>query len=164
GPAGNRRDLCLSALKDFLKETDIICVQETKLSDSEALALSSLPGCIIDYNNLSFGKAGTLIIDTPGLCRFFVGSSVPLPAITKGYIQLRKYVPKDPARSPFQVFNFYLHSGGKFALNSTLLDSLMSVDASVPTFVCGDMNFIEKNSDSTSVNPTLPPKSFLQKW
>jgi hypothetical protein len=66
------------------------------------------------------------------------------------------YHPKEASRSPFQVFNFYLVSGARFVENGELLDSLMTVDNSV----CGDLNFIEKKSDSTSANPTLPPRLF----
>ena len=110
------------------------------------------------------GQAGTLMIDTPRLCKFFVGSDVPLPPATKGFIQLRKYTPKDPVRSPFQVFNFYLKSGGDFPFNSRLVESLSAVEAGIPTFVCGDLNFIEELTDTTSADPRLPTKDFLKVW
>ena len=42
----------------------------------------------MDFNNFSKGVAGTLIIDTPRLCRFYVGSPVPLGPLAKGYVQL----------------------------------------------------------------------------
>ena len=85
----------------------------------------------------------------------------------KGHVQLRRYVPRDPSRSPFQVFNFYLASGAgsvAFAVNGLILQSLLSVDNSVPTFVGGDMNFVERPSDTTSSHPKLPTAAFSDGW
>jgi hypothetical protein len=89
-------------------------------------------GCVVSRNGLMIGTAGTLIIDSPSLCKFFTGQDIPL-APTQGYIQLRRYNPKDPARSPFQVFNFYLKSGPDYAFNTELVSSLLGIDCSLPS-------------------------------
>lgn len=102
-----RKGRVLEALGDFVRAADIICLQETNLAPQEKLALTHLSGCTISHNNFDSNKAGTLIIDTPGVKKFFMGADVPIPQLLKGHIQLRRYTPKDPARSPFQVFNFY---------------------------------------------------------
>ena len=86
--------------------------------------------------------------------------------MTQGRVQLRRYTPLPHAvgRSAFQLFNFYLVSGGESEANSNIIKSLLSFDASVPTFVCGDLNFIEKDSDTTSSKRTPPTQIFLDVW
>ena len=156
-----RKERCHGAVVDLSKGADIVCLQETKLSTGEHFAFTSaFKDGHVDFNSFRKGVAGTLIIDTPRLCHFYTGSPVPLGPLAKGYVQLRRYAPKDPGRPPFQLFNFYLHSGREFGLNSAILESLLSVDASVPTFVCGDLNFIELSTDTTSAAFSPPPPGF----
>ena len=126
-----RKGRILEALGDFIKTADVICLQETNLAPSEKFTLTHLPGCTIAHNNYDLGKAGTLIIDTPRVTKFFTGSDVPLPLAVRGRIQLRRYTPKDPSRSPFQVFNFYLKAGPDFAANTKLLTSLLDARPSL---------------------------------
>jgi exonuclease III len=164
-----RKGQILDALGAFIKEADIICLQETNLAPSEKFALTHLPGCTIAHNNFDIGQAGTLIIDTPRVNKFFTGSDVSLPPAVRGHIQLRRYTPKDPARSPFQVFNFYLKSGSDFSAKEKLLTSLLEArppleEGSLPTFVCGDLNFVESVDDTTSANPRLPTAEFSKVW
>ena len=115
-------------------------------------------------NGVKKGSAGTAVIDTPHLTKFFVGHDVPLPFYTKGRVQLWRYMPKDPSRAPFQVFNFYLVSGPDYVENTRIVKSLLTVDCSVPTFVGGDMNFVEDFSDTTSTNPSLSTRDFGEAW
>jgi len=35
---------------------------------------------------------------------------------------------------------------------------------SFPTFLCGDLNFVERVEDSTSASPLLPPRHFIEAW
>jgi exonuclease III len=151
-------------VENFVSQSDIVCLQETRLAPAERLALSALPGCVVSRNNLTKGQAGTLMIDTPRLCKLYKGADVALPPITKGHIQLRRYTPRDPSRPSFQLFNFYLRSGGDFAFNNRLLSSLTSVDSGVLTFVCGDLNFVDSPSDTTSPHPGLPTAAFRESW
>ena len=125
-----------------------------------------MAGCQISYSNLTSSSSGTIIIDCPSVLRFFQGTSVRLPEVTRGRVQLRRYTPHPhvTTRSSFQLFNFYLVSGGEFAENTKIIRSLLTLDTSVPTFVCGDMNFIENASDSTSRDPTLPTREFQEVW
>jgi hypothetical protein len=67
-------------------------------------------------------------------------------------------------RSPFQVFNFYLKSGGDFSFNSRLIGSLSAIEAGIPTFVCGDLNFVENPADTTSSDPRYPTQEFEKVW
>ena len=164
GEAEDRRLRVSEAVRDLVRTADIVCLQETKLAPTERLVFSSLPGCAVSFSNLSKASSGTLIIDCPGIRRFYQGAPVPLPAVTRGRVQLRRYTPLSPNRSPFQLFNFYLVSGGEFSANSGIINSLLDLDASIPTFVCGDLNFIEKTSDSTSATPVLPTQTFLDSW
>ena len=167
GESEDRKRRVRSAIEEMTRKADIVCLQETKLAPSERQALSNLGNCQVSYSNFSKSSAGTLIIDCPGVLRFFQGESIKLPDFTRGHVQLRRYTPRTHAstRSPFQLFNFYLFSGGnKFPENTEIIKSLLTLDASVPTFVCGDFNFIENKSDSTSNDPTLPSQEFLKTW
>lgn len=151
-----------AALHDFLPSFDIICLQETNLSSSEQLALSSLPGCTISYNNYNMTSAGTLIIDTPSISRHYSGANVPLPLCCKGHVQLRRYTPKNALYNAFQILNVYLPTGkNKTALQTQIITSLLSIDPSLPSFLAGDFNFISSPDDSTNPTPTLPPAAFV---
>ena len=79
-------------------------------------------------------------------------------------MQLRRYSPLTSSGVTFQIFNVYFKSGGDFSFNSTLLHAMLSVDSSIPTFLCGDLNFIEDSTDTTSTTPLLPPSSFISLW
>ena len=89
-----RKARILEALGDFIKDADIICLQETNLAPAEKFALTHLPGCTIAHNNCNSSQAGTLIVDTPRVSKFFTGSDIPLPSAVSGRIQLRRYAPK----------------------------------------------------------------------
>ena len=159
-----RQSLVHSALEFFLKETDILCLQETNLARLEQFALGRFSGCAVSLNNLEMHRAGTAIIDSPSLRRFYKGTDVLLPPITKGHVQLRHYTPLVPGRPPFQLFNFYLKSGVEWSFNTALIKSLLTAPSISHTFVCGDFNFVEKSTDTTSANPSLPTAAFLAVW
>ena len=114
----SRRLSISSALNDFLKTHDIICLQETHLAPHESHALSSLLGCSISRNSVDINRAGTLMVDTPNILKCFNPIDIVLPIIAKGHAQLRRYIPLDSSHSPFQIFNLYLKSGGDFAFNT----------------------------------------------
>ena len=103
------------------------------------------------------------IIDTKRITRYYTGTNVSLPSITQDYIQLRRYTPRDPTRPPFQVFNFYLKSGGDFSFNTQLVSALLDVEP-ILTFVGGDLNFVERHEDTTSLTPRLPTSDFARAW
>ena len=105
-------------------------------------------------------SAGVLTIDAPSLSSFYDGKDVPLPDSVRGHVQLRQYFPKGP-HPPFQLFNVYFKSGD-FSFNKSLIDVMVNCPNDFHTFVCGDFNFIEKASDSSSPSPSLPPSSFLE--
>ena len=159
-----RRFAISSALNHFVSAHDIICIQETHLAPEEAQALSSLPGCTVTRNGLQMGRGGTAIIDTPSLREHYRGREVALPPPAAGHVQLRIYTPLDSSRKPFQLFNAYFKSGGDFAFNSALLQAMGTADPGIATFLCGDLNFIEDASDSTTANPLLPPSQFTELW
>ena len=69
-----------------------------------------------------------------------------------------------PHAPPFSFLTFTSCRGGEFAENTKIIRSLLTLDTSVPTFVCGDMNFVENASDSTSRDPTLPTREFQEVW
>jgi len=107
-------------------------------------------------------RGGTVIIDTPNILKYYSPCDIPLPPITRGYVQLRKYIPLSNTHKPFQLFNVYFKSKrGDFSVNSQLVSAMSSVDSSIDTFVCGDFNFIENCDDSTSLSPLFPTSSFL---
>lgn len=157
-----RKNLVHNTLNDFISKADIICIQETKLAALESHALSSLSKCIISRNNFSMSSAGTAIIDTPSILSVYAPEDVLLPPVCKGYVQLRRYIPRNNCYKPFQVFNVYFKTGpDKFSFQSQLLHAIISVASSIPSFFCGDFNFISSPADSSNPSPPLPPATFL---
>ena len=158
----HRRISISNAFNDFIKNHDIVCVQETHLARNECFAFSSLHECLISRNNGDSQGGGTVIIDTPNILKYYSPSDIPLPSIACGYVQLRRYIPLSNKHKPFQLFNVYLKSKrGDFSFNSQLISAISTADNSIDTFVCGDFNFIENPNDSTSLSPLLPTSSFL---
>jgi hypothetical protein len=109
-------------------------------------------------------SAGTLIIDTPNVSKLYVGVDVPLPAIARGYVQMRRYSPRVGTGQAFQVCNVYFKSGREFDFNTKLIEALCLINNDIATFLCGDTNFIEFNSDISSTTPLLAPANFLTAW
>ena len=159
-----RKSLITRAISDFIPSCDIICLQETNLTAAERLCFSSLPGCAVSFNNFKRNTAGTLIIDTPGILKHYEPVDVFLPQ-GQGYVQCRRYIPRNTTHKAFQLFNCYLFTGpDKLSVQVKLLDSMRTVSNDYPTFLCGDFNFIENASDSSSETPNLPPVDFLSKF
>jgi ribonuclease HI/exonuclease III len=161
----HRKNLASQAVSDFVPKCDIICLQETNLTHTERLCFSSLPGCVVSYNSLRRGVAGTLIIDTPAVLKFYQPHDVSLPLHCGGYVQCRRYVPRTVTHKAFQIVNCYFFTGpDKFAVQANLIDSIRTLGNSVPTFMCGDFNFIPSIGDTSSLKPILPPATFLEKF
>ena len=89
---------------------------------------------------------------------------MPLPAVTRGRVQLRLYTSVKGDRPPFQLFNVYFKSGGEYSFNSRLIAAMATADPHVATFLCGDLNFVESLTDTTSATFSSPPASFLELW
>ena len=161
---GCSRRLSISgALSDFIHQADIICLQETDLAAGDQSALSYLRGCKISRNNLKMGVAGTLVIDTPSILRWYRGEEVALPPCCKGYVQCRRYTPlSDKGHLPFLLFNCYLYTGvGKDGVQAKLLAAMASVSGGLDTVITGDFNFIRRREDSSSEDPGLAPPHVL---
>ncbi len=160
-----RKNLAAQAISDFVPRCDIICLQETNLTLAERLCFSSLPGCIVSFNSLKRGVAGTLIIDTPSILKFYKPLDVSLPLECGGYVQCRRYIPLSATHKAFQLVNCYFFTGpNKFALQSSLIDAIREIGNVFPTFLCGDFNFITDVKDTSSSSPTLPPAEFSAKF
>ena len=160
-----RKGLAVQAISDFVSKCDVICLQETNLTRAEHLCFSSLPGCTVSYNSFKRGVAGTLIIDTPSILRFYLPLDISLPLHCGGYVQCRRYMPLSSTHKAFQIVNCYFFTGpDKFAVQSKLLDGVRQIGNLFPTFMCGDFNFISSTADSSSPNPALPPVEFAEKF
>ena len=160
-----RRAIVSSCLRDLISSADILCLQETNLVSSEAFALSSIsPGGSVSLNNFKLREAGTAIVDSPSILRYYTPADVPLPTGLKGFVQLRRYSPRAPPHQPFQLFNVYFKTGqAKASAQEDLVRLMLSADSSVDTFLCGDFNFIDDRDDTTGVF-TPPPTSFSDVW
>ena len=152
-----------SFLRDNVNNHDVICLQETNLALAEQNALSNLPGCSVSRNNFQMGVAGTMIIDTPSVLKHYDASDLPLPPCCKGRVQARCYTGRTLSHSSFTIVNCYFISGGDFVGNVRLVEALFSLPA-LPTFLCGDLNFVERVEDSSSASPLLPPRHFTEAW
>ena len=105
-----------------------------------------------------------MIIDTPAILKHYKPVDVPLP-FCQGYVQCRKYVPLDSSRKAFLLFNCYFYTGvDKLARQCSLMDAMTEIPGGLPTFLCGDFNFVEYVDDSSSANPNLPPAAHLEKF
>ena len=158
----SRKNLIAHAVSDFVLKSDILCLQETNLTADDCFCFSSLGGCLVSRNSFKAGVAGTLIVDTPAILRFYKPVDVPLPDCCRGYVQCRRYVPINTSLKEFQLFNCYFFTGAdKFAIQAKLVESMASVSNRCPTYFCGDFNFVESAADSSSANPGFPPGEFL---
>lgn len=155
-----RRNLVRTFINDAIQNVDILCLQETNLASTERSALANIKG-IASLNNHQMGTAGTAILDSTHLLNHYSGSDVELPASLKGRVQIRRYAPKAPRYSAFQLVNVYLHAGPNFKASTPLLEALLKVDNQLPTFLTGDWNFITRSEDTTSPSYPMPPTPFL---
>jgi ribonuclease HI/exonuclease III len=160
----HRRDLITSCLRDLTSSADIVCLQETNLAATEAFALSSLSAHAVSLNNYKMYQAGTAIIDSPAIMRYYTATDIPLHASLKGFVQLRRYCSRAPPHQSFQLFNVYFKTGqGKASAHLDLVRRMLEADSSVDTFLCGDFNFIEDREDTTG-SFTPPTAAFLDIW
>ena len=164
--AGQKRNAKIkSTLKDYVKAADIICLQETNLSTDDCFALSSLNGCLISRNNFEMGSAGTAIIDTPAILKWYNPSDISLPPCCRGYIQARNYSPKGRGHLPFTLINCYFFTGAKKQQRqSDLVKALRQIKVEGEVFMIGDFNFIRRVEDSNSTTPSFPSIDFLEEF
>ena len=129
----HRRNLVSACIRDLLASSDIVCLQETNLATHETQALFSIvPHSAVSLNNLKMHEAGTAIIDSPSILRFYDPTDVALPANLKGYVQLRRYTPRAAPHQPFQLFNVYFKTGqGKSLVHEDLVSSMLKVEPSI---------------------------------
>jgi len=99
-------------------------------------------------------------VDSPNISRYFKGADLPLPDICRGRVQLRQYSPLLPRYQAFQIINVYLFSGPDYNANRPILQALLKLSNTLPTFLVGDWNFIQRACDSSSTSYTLPPSDF----
>ena len=159
----SRRLSIANALNSFCKNHEIICLQETHLASEEQFALSNFQDCSVSRNNKNILQGGTAILDTPLLTKYYNGTDITLPPVTKGFAQLRRYTPTSPSHSAFQLFNVYFRSGDDH-FNKFLIQAMLTASNDIPTFLCGDLNFIERAEDSSSASPHIPSQDFLSTW
>ena len=69
-PHTGRKAQAVGRVVSLLKETDILCLQET-CRETEKTALCHIGGCQVSFNNHTKDSSGTLIIDTPNILKIF---------------------------------------------------------------------------------------------
>lgn len=158
----------LETLRTLSTTNDIVCLQETGLARNEKLALSnSLPRCKVTLSSAEHNVAGVAVVDCPSLLETYSVNNLLLPSTLNGYVLGRSYHPKNPdsGYTAFQIINSYFYTGeDKEARQSTICESLLKVDNSLPTFLCGDFNFVTEALDSTSASrPSNPFLSLFNK-
>ena len=99
------------------------------------------------------GAAGTLIIDTPSILRWYKGEDVELPECCKGYVRGRYTPTADKGHLPFLLFNCYLFTGvDKELVQTKLVKAMASVKNDVDTVLVGDFNFVSRREDSNGTH------------
>ena len=167
-PSGRARYFKIaSCLRGLSDRNDIICIQETGLYPSEQLALSnSFPSCKIGRSSLKGGVAGVMTVEGPAITDRYSVSTLPLPLALNGFVLVRRYFPKDPfsGYQAFQCVNLYLYTGvGKEEKQTEMAQLLLKIPNDVPTFLCGDFNFVTQREDTSSADG-LPSGKFLDLW
>ena len=126
------------------------------------------PNHLIFYNNLSLGKAGTMILVHKRYANNFNISEIPLGPAAQGRVQglffLSKKFPKDPKAS-FSLVNLYLTSGKDWEARFNQFTLLLKLNLKAHLFVLGDFNMTDKAEDSPSEGSYLHMKGgILLAW
>ena len=163
-----KRQKQIKTLSYLAKSYPIVCLQETKLSAKETIALAeNLPNHRIFYSNnpsntkksLSKFKAGILTIVNKGYAdRFTITHSEPIP----GYLQHLCFKDSTGEWPDFDIVNIYMEKDRASVFFNSIGD--LSFSPSGYRFLLGDFNFIEAGIDTTADAPKYLPESTRNQW
>lgn len=151
-----RRNNVFSNLRALKQSSKILCLQETKLSPHDKLALSTSSlfrgWSRLLNNHASAEQGGTMVLISPFIQKNY---HIQHTIVEQGRVQLITLRPKcESAGSPdLKIFNCYFPTGG-LQLNDrriSIFQKLLSYADDSHTILLGDMNFVENPDDS--VNP-----------
>ena len=158
-----------------LASADILCLQETRLGALESSALKlHFPLHSVFYNNLSLGRAGTIVLVQRRFAALWNIEQVDIGPQAKGWVQVLHFTPRGEGaqvRRDFHLVNAYLPSGDQAHSRLSLLNKVTNFGRAGLLFLVGDLNmteFVEDSSsgESSSILLKGPPKEawvhFLQ--
>ena len=163
-----RRRKVRANICSILGNSDILCVQETKLNVNEGTSgQGALSGLKVDsevyYSNLKRNSAGVAtVIRRDFACKHLI-TRIALPPLLDGFALALKFVPIAQDAPSFIVVNCYLDSNSGYAAKGEQVKALMSIPIHTFSYFVGDWNFTLLEED-TSSKYTPPTTSFLEVW
>jgi ribonuclease HI/exonuclease III len=158
-----RRQRKLNHIDRLLGSCDILCLQETNLGKHDSTALAThFKTHRPFHNNLSLGKAGTMVLVSTKVQRMYHIQPIPLPEAQDGRVQVIRFTSKAHptiAEASFTLVNVYLPANGlnagKIGHLSTLLRPHIKRRLKGRIFMCGDFNFITEAGDATNPHASI---------
>ena len=127
-----RRRKVRANICSILGNSDILCVQETKLNVNEGTSgQGALSGLKVDsevyYSNLKRNSAGVAtVIRRDFACKHLI-TRIALPPLLDGFALALKFVPIAQDAPSFIVVNCYLDSNSGYAAKGEQVKALMSI-------------------------------------
>lgn len=158
-----RRQRKLNHIDRLLNSCDILCLQETNLGkhDNSALAVHFQTHRPF-HNNLSLGRAGTMVLVSTKVQRMYHIKPIPLPEAQDGRVQVIRFTSKAHptiTEASFTLVNVYLPANGlnagKIAHLSTLLRPHIKKRIRGRIFMCGDFNFTTEAGEATNPHASI---------
>ena len=166
--SAERRRKVRANICSILGNSDVLCIQETKLNKNEGLSgQGALTGLKVDsvvyYSNLQRGSAGVAtVIRRDFACKHLI-TRLALPPLLDGFALALRFVPIAQDAPAFTVVNCYLDSNSGYAAKGVQIKALMSVPNHAFSYFVGDWNFTLLEED-TSSKYAPPTTSFLAVW
>ena len=130
--SAERRRKVRANICSILGNSDVLCIQETKLNKNEGLSgQGALAGLKVDsvvyYSNLQRGSAGVAtVIRRDFACKHLI-TRLALPPLLDGFALALRFVPIAQDAPAFTVVNCYLDSNSGYAAKGVQIKALMSI-------------------------------------
>ena len=164
-----RKRRIIKHITELLKGTDILCLQETHLGSRDSITLTTnFRNHLIFHNNLSLGKAGTIIMVCKEYASGYDINQLEMGEVAKGRVQNLHFSSRifpHKAKASFNVVNVYLSAGNSHAQRCRELASLSKLERTGHIFMCGDFNMTDNEVDSPTASSYLTMRGdTLRAW
>jgi ribonuclease HI len=151
-----RHKQVISVLKNLLKQTELLCLSETKLRKEDSSSLDRyFPNHTLYYHNGDQKRAGLLTLVPNLLLKRYQIEETHLGSVSNGHAQCLKFTPLVnylSSHSPFNLISCYLPGDNRA---SAILDSFSKIDPSIHSILGGDLNTVELIEDAPQENSKL---------
>ena len=166
--SSERRRKVRANICSILGNSDVLCIQETKLNEKEGSsgqgALSGLKvDSVVYYSNLKRGSAGVATVVRRDFASKHHITCIDLPPLLDGFALALRFVPIAQDAPAFTVVNCYLDSNSGYVVKGDQVEALMKIPVQAFSYFVGDWNFtlLEEDTSSKYAPPTTP---FLEVW